>query len=248
MKKVLLILVLLYWGDFLLAENLDGKRKNDIGVVVGGNFPMYKDSGKGVVVGLNYSSWASSGFGFKTGFQYISSIAYVDDVIGVPLAVSFRTKAKDSQKRVNDSLEFAEESASRYRNDDYSENICNAFFSFLVGLFSNVEFYAGITPGYITGHDSSTRSSIWLSDEKTYWENSWTEVDNHFSTSLDAGLNLNYRIWRFDLKIMPAFHFNVIDNFVIHKSEGDSIYGESLHTTSHIRWFFSISGGLTFNI
>lgn len=247
MKRTLIFLILLSFGDFLLAENYDRKINNDIGIVAGYHFPMYKDSGEGVIWGIIYSNWASSGLEFKTGFQYISRIAYVENVFNVPFAVAFRTNVKDTHKRLYDGFESAAKSSRIYVYDDNSENIRNAVFSFLIGLFSNTEFYVGITPGYISGSNSSIRSSVWISDRKTHWENSWTEVKNPFIMSFDAGLNLNYRIWRFDLKIMPSFHFNVIDNFVIHKSKGDSINGETFRTTSHVRWFFSISGGLTFN-
>lgn len=245
MKKVFMILILLSFGNIISAESFNGQEHNDIGVVAGFNFPMYKDAGEGVVVGLTYSNWSSRGLEFKTGFQYISRTAYVDNTLGVPFWVAFRTKEKDTLNRFSDGAYSAAKSSTRF--DDNSENLRYVILSFLVGLFSNAEFYAGLTPGYVIGNDSPTRSSIWTSNGRTHWENSWTEVKNRFSATLDAGMNLNYRIWRFNLKIMPTFHYNVLDNFVIHKSQGCSNEGETLRTTQHVRWLFSISGGLTFN-
>jgi len=232
MKKAFILLLLLPLGNFLLAENHNQKVNNDIGIVAGFNFPMYKDAGEGVVVGLTYSNWANSGLGFRTGFQYTSNVAHVDYVIGTPVAVTYRTKVRSLQRRLSEGAYSAAKSATDYGQDDYADNVRNTFFSFLAGLFSNAEFFAGITPGYILGNDSPTRSSITsYSKSMRYWENSWTEVRYHFSTSLDAGMNLNFGIWRFDLKLMPAFHFNITDNFVIHTSQGNSKAGETSSTS-----------------
>ena len=38
-------------------------------------------------------------------------------------------------------------------------------------------------------------------------ENSWTQKRRPMSLTLDAGMCLNYGIWRFDLKLKPAIHF-----------------------------------------
>ena len=194
--KFLLISGLMLCGFPLFAGNQNENRKNDIGIIAGGYFPMYKNSGEGVVAGLTYSNWTSRGLGFRTGFQYISKATYVDNILGIPVAVAYRTKGKDPYARIDNALNSAAES-DRYPYDSYSENMRNTFFNFLLGLFSNAEFYAGITPGYIIGNDSSTRSNSWSSGEKTHRQDSWTEVKNRFCTSLDAGMNLNFRIWRY---------------------------------------------------
>jgi len=245
-EKVALLIGLLFVGPSLSADNDEKKIHNCIGVFAGVNIPMYKNTGEGAMAGLAYSNWSGSGLGFKTGFQYTSKIARIDKVFGIPVAVSFRTKEIKGRERMLGAAQSA--ARSLYSSNSHKGIVRNAFFSFLVGLVSNTEFYAGITPGYIFGSSNSTLSEVfWLSGGKSYWEKHWTELKYRFSTSLDIGMNWNYRIWRFDLKLMPAFHFNITDNFILHTSEGNSKKGETYQTVQHARWCFSVTGGLSFN-
>ena len=74
---------------------------------------------------------------------------------------------------------------------------------FLMSLFSDMEFFAGLTPGYVAGSSSTPSKSAW----GDYWQHhatTWTEKGSAFSLSIDAGMCLNYSIWRFDIKLMPA--------------------------------------------
>jgi len=108
-----------------------------------------------------------------------------------------------------------------------------------------MEFYAGLTPGYIVGESSAVSKSSWGDGFRCYKE-SWTEKSNSFSKSADAGFNLNFRIWRFDLKLMPAFHYNVLDNYKRHTTTGDKVIGASSNNVKPLNRFFSMSGGLAF--
>ena len=95
-----------------------------------------------------------------------------------------------------------------------------------------------MTPGFIAGSSETPSKSSWRDSQ--HWEDTWVEKKHAFSLTLDAGMALNYSIWRFDLKLTPAFHYNLTNNYVHHVSTGES------DQTMPIRWFFSLNGGLAF--
>lgn len=65
---------------------------------------------------------------------------------------------------------------------------------FLMNLFSDMEFFVGLTPGYVAGASGGLSYSTW-GDSWQYKEEAWTERKNAFSLSIDAGMCLNYSIW-----------------------------------------------------
>ena len=114
-----------------------------------------------------------------------------------------------------------------------------------MNLFDRVEFHAGLTPGYVAGKSRDMYPSYHLG--MGYWEKTWTEKPSSFSLSADAGLDVCFRIWRFDLKLMPTFHYNITNNYIYHIQEGVRGSDEVLrHTVEPIKWFFTFSGGLSF--
>ena len=94
----------------------------------------------------------------------------------------------------------------------------------------------------VAGSSSTPSKSAW----GDYWQHhatTWTEKGSAFSLSIDAGMCLNYSIWRFDIKLIPAFHYSLTDNYIYHKSmpeEGIREYSRPLG------WFFTFSGGIAF--
>ena len=91
--------------------------------------------------------------------------------------------------------------------------------------------------------------SIWSCSNTLNGEftKSWTEKPSSFSLSADAGLDISFRIWRFDLKLMPAFHYNITNNYIYHLQEGVKGSDEViLSTVKPIKWFFSFNGGFAF--
>ena len=121
-------------------------------------------------------------------------------------------------------------------------NVVSAFF---MNLFSNMEFFVGFTPGYIQGSSSQEHEAVWGASWQ-YWEKSWTEKKSAFSFMLDAGMTLNYSIWRFDIKLTPAFHYGLTGNYLYHVSTGEKDAGITTTDTIPIRWFFTFGGGLAF--
>ena len=112
----------------------------------------------------------------------------------------------------------------------------------LMNLFDRIEFHAGLTPGYVAGKSRDMYPS-YHNIGMGYWEKTWTEKPSSLSLSADAGLNICFRIWRFDLKLMPSFHYNITDNYRYHIQEGvRGSDGVLVTTIKPIKWFFTFNG------
>lgn len=216
----------------------------DIGLQAGLNVPMSDKSmiGSDLMLSVSYGQFHYNGLGFRTGFQYAASTANINDVFGVPVAFAYRTKSKSAQDRF-------ESGALGARNqmvypDPRRRDAGGIIGGFLLNLFSDMEFFAGMTPGYIAGA-SETPANTSEMMSRLYWEDVWVEKKNAFSLTLDAGTTLNYSIWRFDLKLTPAFHYNLTNNYLYHLTAGEA-GGVVKETTTPLRWFFSLNGGLSF--
>ncbi len=217
---------------------------DDAGLTVGANVPMYKGVESDVILGVTYGHFHRNGLGFRTGFQYSPSVADVNDYLGVPVAFAYRTGSRSRQERFRSGVYGAAGTAYR-EGFDYgtAPSAGTLIGAFLGNLFSDMEFTAGLTPGYIAGQ-SSTEGTAWYADGS--WEKDWMERANRFSLSLDAGVCWNYSIWRFDLKLMPSFHYNLTNNYIWHKTAGNPS-SEAIKSSSRpVRWFYTFAGGLTF--
>ena len=221
-------------------------QSRDIGLQVGINLPMSDKSmiGSDLMLGVSYGQFHYNGLGFRTGFQYAASTANINDAFGVPVAFAYRTRSKSAQERFESGASGARD-AVLYRHPYGRGNAAGFLGGFLVNLFSDVEFFAGVTPGYIAGaSERPKRTSSGTS--MPYWEDTWVEKKNAFSLDLDAGVTLNYSIWRFDLKLTPAFHYNLTGNYLQHVDSGENGPEVLKSTTTPLRWFFTLNGGLSF--
>ena len=238
--KLISIFVLLALCGSAFAQS------RDLGLQVGMNVPMSDKSmiGSDLMLGVSYGQFHYNGLGFRTGFQYAASTADINDVFGVPVAFAYRTKSKSAQERF-ESGAFGAREAMVYRHPYGSGNAAGFLGGFLVNLFSDVEFFAGVTPGYIAGASERPRRTS-QSVSQPYWEDTWVEKKNAFSLTLDAGMTLNYSIWRFDLKLTPAFHYNLTGNYIQHVASGENGPEVLKETTTPLRWFFTLNGGLSF--
>ena len=214
----------------------------DIGLQVGLNVPMSDKSmiGSDMMLGVSYGQFHYNGLGFRAGFQYAASTANINDVFGVPVAFAYRTKSKSAQERFETGAIGARD-AMVYRHPYGSGNARGFLGGFLVNLFSDMEFFAG----YIAGASERPGRTSW-GTAMPYWEDTWVEKKNAFSLTLDAGMTLNYSIWRFDLKLTPAFHYNLTNNYLYHVDSGENGPEVLKSTTTPLRWFFTLNGGLAF--
>ena len=237
---------LIFMGALLALYANAFAQSKDIGLQVGINLPMSDKSmiGSDLMLGVSYGQFHYNGLGFRTGFQYAASTANINDVFGVPVAFAYRTRSKSAQERFETGASGVRD-AVLYRYPYGSGNAGGIIGAFLVNLFSDMEFFAGVTPGYIAGASERPKRTSW-GTSMPYWEDTWVEKKNAFSLDLDAGVTLNYSIWRFDLKLTPAFHYNLTNNYLYHVDSGENGPEVLKSTTTPLRWFFTLNGGLSF--
>ena len=249
MRQLLLISSLLFISICAAAQTTSSSLSDDLGFYAGANVPMNKGQESDMVLGITYGHFNSDGLGFRTGFQFTPSVAEVDNAFGIPVAFAYRTRSRESSRRLERGVEAAGATFGYDVIMGYSKPLQGALAAFLANLFSNMELFAGITPGYISGNSSTPSSASWgsgyMNTDKT-----WTERNGRFSLSLDAGTCFNYRIWRFDLKLSPAFHYNLTKNYIGHTESVRYNDGSDTGTVSSseqaFRWFFTFTGGLSF--
>ena len=192
-----------------------------IALMVGLNAPLHDGPGPGsdLMLGVNYGQFHYNGLGFRAGLRWNAGVANVDDVFEIPLAFAFRTHPRTSGERVLAGAAGAMETGLQrdvYGNGDVGSGMVAGF---LLNLFRDMEFSVGVTPGYIAGSAGSL-----------------VEKKGPFSLNLDAGWCLNYNIWRFDIKFMPAIHYNLTGNYV----------NNYVSNGTPLRWFFTLNGGLAY--
>ncbi len=252
MRHFIIIPSLLILSICANAQTAAEKRSNmsdDIGFYAGVYVPMYDGQESDVLLGMTYAHFYSNGTGYRTGFQLASRVAEVDNAFGIPIAFAYRTRSRDSSGRVRRGVEAAGTSFGYDVIMGYSKPLQGAFAAFLANLFSNVELQAGLTPGYVSGESSPVSTASWgpgfINIDRT-----WTERNGRFILNLDAGACFNYRIWRFDLKLSPAFHYNLTKNYIFNtesvRFENGSDEGITTSSEQPLRWFFSLTGGLSF--
>ena len=222
----------------------------DMGFYAGIYAPMYKGQESDITLGFTYGHFNANGLGYKAGLQFTPSVAEIDNVLGVPVAIAYRTRSADSKGRLARGAIAAGETFGYDVIMGYPDPLRGALASFIANLFSQFEFYAGMTPGYISGDSAPVSTSYTRYGTTRTEDNSWTELNGHFSLTLDAGAYAHYRIWRFDLKLGPAFHYNLTRNYVFHTETNTFTDGSDIVEWSSseqaLRWFFSLNAGLTF--
>lgn len=238
MKRLIIILLALLFCTMSHAQkkNVPIWENNEIFATVGVNVPMYRNIESDVLVGIHYGHYYPDGIGFRAGFQYSPSVSDIDNCFGVPMAFTFRTRSRSMSSRLDSATMGAVTSAVYSDDNAFAGGIAG----FLMNLFDRMEFYAGLTPGYAAGTDDIHTSG----DTDGYWAKTWTEKPYGFSLSVDGGFNINFKIWHFDLKLMPAFHYYLTENYIYRIDRMDPYGGIVSKTVRPIRWFFTFSGGL----
>lgn len=240
MKRLLIIVSAILVTIPLSAQK--ALENDEIIATVGVNVPMYKNMESDVVVGLHYGHYYPNGVGFRAGFQYVPTVVEIDNSFSVPLAVTYRTGSRSRSTK----LTAAAHGVAGTQVYDEEDVLKYGLVNFLMNLFDRLEFHAGLTPGYVAGKSRDMYPSYHNSG-MGYWEKTWTEKPSSFSLSADAGLGISFRIWRFDLKLMPAFHYNITNNYRYHIQAGVRGSDEVIRTTiKPIKWFFTFNGGLAF--
>lgn len=224
----------------------------DIAVTAGISVPLYNGVEGDVLMGVSYAHYGPGGFGYRAGFQYGLEVAEVDNVFGLPIAFGYRTPSRSGTDRLFSGAIGAADAAFDGVLFGRAVTTGNVLTSFLFNLFSDMEFFAGITPTWIAGPSSTVATSYTTLMQESLVEESWTEKRRPMTLTLDAGMCINYSIWRFDLKLMPVIHFDPFAPLVActdrwsadsSKLKADN---EVVSSQTPLRWFFTISGGLGF--
>ncbi len=242
MRKLLVVLaVISLTGSAAFAQKVHSDNQ-DIRFTAGVRIPIEKTSAmESEVMTLTYGRYFHNGLGFRTGVQWMFENYSIDDYLGVPLLFSWRSGKrtfKESVKQGVDNAAWGAYHDKAYYNSD--PDVQSALGSFFLGLFNRVEFFAGLTPGYIFGHGEEYHG-----ESREEW---YMRLNSRFSLSADAGLGLSFRIWRFELSAIPSVHYFITDNYrdmyiTRYTHDGSTDVFTSAEAKS---WQFSIQGGLSF--
>lgn len=167
---------------------------------------------------LQTSYYYLQNFGFRTGLSYINDLEGTKKFYQLPIHFLYRTKVNRSFY-IGGSVDSIEE----------------LIFKLILGLLpSQGEFYGGINLGYV-----EPDNSLSLSSNGTDWIKQGFQTERRFVTSMDLGLKLNYKIWRFNLSAVPYVSYLLTENF--------KFYSESLNNNDYKpKWFMNIAIGLSF--
>lgn len=200
--------------------------------------PVTGASGAEACYRIGYMQYGFGGLGFGAGVRYLPELRGLSDCFEVPFTVAWRTPLPQRgawRSRVPDVLSGTADAVRErrwesacYRRERSGGSI---FLSMLLLILpSRVEFTGGVSPGWIGGHSDIYSVSLGGGP----WHEEGIVRRQSFTATLDAGVKLSYRIWRFTLSVMPEYHFRVTDNF---RSVQESC-------VSIGRGYFSLTGGL----
>ena len=209
---------------------------NEFYTSVGTLFPMNNKVDGDMLVGFHYGHYYSTGIGYRAGLQYTPTFAEIDNFIGIPVAFTYRTKSRSARMNIDSIAYGTMHTILRNDKEDFLSSAIEAIFLNLIDRF---EFHAGLTPGYTAGKSTNIKHQ--------YERDTWIEKKHGLSLSADAGFNINWRIWNFDLKAMSAVHYNLTNNFSYNKiTTIDTVTGETSTNVQPIRVFFSVGAGLAY--
>ena len=224
----------------------------DISVTAGICVPMTQGVESDIILGANYSRYGLSGLGYRAGIQYALQVAEVDHIIGIPIAFGYRTPSRSGTDRLFAGTIGAADAAVDGVLFGRAVTTGNVLTSFLFNLFSDMEFFAGVTPTWIAGPASPVATSYTSLMQDQIIEETWTEKRRPMTLTLDAGMCINYSIWRFDLKLIPIFHFDPFGSLVVRSDSwtatSSKLKADNVVTSSEtpLRWFFTLSAGLSY--
>ena len=220
-----------------------GMQEIRFGVGVRGAVDRTLRNGSPEIVTLSYARYNQKGLGFRAGLEYMPMNMRIDSYFGVPVAFSARTRARSFGQSVRSGLESAAVGAVRDAVYGYEPNARSIAGDFILGMFNRAEFFAGITPGYVFGTGSSRSKS----DDGMAITEQRVDLVNRFAISADAGFSMSFRIWQFNLSIVPAVHYFLTKNYIYISETTPIDGGASKITETPVRFQYSVLGALGFN-
>lgn len=248
MRRIIIALaVISLTGSAAFAQKVRSDNQ-DIRFTAGVRIPFESSrANNGEVMSLTYGRYNDKGFGLRGGVQWMFENMDIDDYLGIPLSVCWssgrRTFKESLENGVYNAAWGAFHDKYYYGTDPDAGSVLGDFF---MGLFNRIEFFAGVTPGYIFGHSNSGYNMS--SSGSTEYVNH-TYIKHRLSLSADAGLSLSIPIWRFQLSVTPSFHYFITDNYReigVNRVTHDG--GTDEYTSDKSRsWQVAIQGGLSFS-
>lgn len=157
--------------------------------------------------------------GIRTGLTFITDMEGTDAFISIPIMFAYRTKTN---------------------RDFYLSSNIDSFgdliFQLILGLIpKQAEYLVGMNIGYIDPDNNIGLSGY---NDGTYFEEGY-KVNQRFTSSVDAGLRLTYRIYRFGIVLSPSVSYLFTNNFE---------YYSELDNNSNFNpdWFMNLTFGLSY--
>lgn len=247
MKRLFVVLaVISLTGGAASAQKVQPDNQ-DIRLTAGVRIPIERSrANSGEVISITYGKYNDKGFGVRGGVQWMFENMDINDYLGVPLSVSWSSGRRTFRQTLEGGLENTVRVA--YNNKYYynqNPTVDSVLGSFFTGLFNRIEFFAGLTPGYIFGpNDDSPRHGTYGGVKGE----SYMYIKNRFSLTADAGFGLTFQVWRFKLSVLPSVHYFITDNYreVNNRSYNTPTGTENNFTDKSRSWQLSIQGGLSF--
>lgn len=253
MKRKLILLSILLLAAFSAGAQQDfdpAESRNELSLSAGLLTSMQRGvggyyTGTDLALQMDYRHFWQNGLGVSSGILYSPDYQGFENTFGLPVALIWRTGEPRSRGRLDRGLNAAG-STLRDRSYNYTygsrstEVLGAGIASFFMNLFSRAEFFAGLTPGWIPGPEDIHRSNY----QDGSWEESGMQQPHSFALTADLGAALTYRIWRFNLRLTPAVHYSLVNNYRDYFAEFRPNYPAPRVHTQDLRWHFSFQFGL----
>jgi len=247
MKKLFVVILL-----SVICSGAFAQRKN-VTCLWGRSIPLNSEAESGDLFTIEYTQYSLNNLGLRVGFQYSPQLAGVNNYYGFPLALSFRTISLvgEDPRRVTGG-DVLDAVIWGGLDDGVEGMVASGVFMGLASILTNVfsdfymDFYGGITPGFIAGPACGPSNELTITPVSRIQEKSYTKCNQPFSLALEAGLGLNFSIWRFDCKIRPGFRYHPLDNYAVHRTTTDLDAGRTTTSVTHVSWFFNMNFGIGF--
>lgn len=197
------------------------------------------------IFSLTYAHYGINGIGYRFGAELMPNNLDFATSFGFPVAFSVRTRDRSFSESVITGVESAAAGAVRDGIYGYEPTAGSILGDFLLGLLNRAEFFAGLTPGYIAGPATSVIEESYSGSMTTL---KTMTLKNRVSITADAGFSMSFRIWRFNLGVVPSIHYFLTRNFVsVTSTRSDAGDGDAKVTETPVRFQFSVLGAIGYS-
>ena len=247
LKLFLLCFMLVLGTGMELYAQDPSQNRQEIRFGIGVSGPVGRSVGGDAseIFSLTYAHYGLNGIGYRFGAELMPNNLDFATSFGFPIAFSLRTRDRSFSESVITGVESAAAGAVRDGIYGYEPTAGSILGDFLLGLLNRTEFFAGLTPGYIAGPSASVIEESYSGPMTTL---KTMTLENRFSITADAGFSMSFRIWRFNLGVVPSIHYFLTKNYVCVTSTGSTDSEEDrMVSKTPVRFQFSVMGALGFS-